>query len=412
MLSLARASALLSLMPKRLKIKEITKRECEELWSFANSNDRLSISQQMLKVNLADECGVMVERLLEVLDDSPFIEALVMEAGEEASTYSLREATEVMRNAHLNKGWILPFCRSISVQESYFIWRWATGFYWLPQRNRFLKWIKLHSKLNGDYPVDVHLSVIFDGLKITNEIKPFPKLQAWDGGVPKKWWFITDCGTLKYIGGGVVRNRNGSLNTTLTPLLNSDVECWLWDNPTGTGYWHSADVVLPFSKYKNPMTHEWHESQILLESYSKGGFLIEHFEATEYKEHKKSSFYLMSKGTNVLFAQVLSVRNMDKGGYEIVIGFNDAGEIVDTTTYVMAEMPFTLDSALRRRGVNVNVRYAYHTVTDCLVAKFIFTWTPTQNWHLKFVDVEDSMGISDVNDILDYYAIVGGEDES
>ena len=413
MLTLARASKLLLRMPKKLKVKEITRRECEELWNFADTNNRLSISQHMLKTGLANECGVMLERLLEVLDDSPFIEALLMEAGEEESDFTLKEAIEVMRNAHLSKDWILPFCRSISEQEAYIIWRWALGYYWKVQRNHILKWLKLHSKLNGGYSVDVHMSVIFDGLEVTEDIKPFKRLEPWNEGVPDKWWFITDCGTLKYIGGGIVRNRNGTLNTKLTPLLNSDAECWMWEDALGTGYNHSANVSLPFSSYKNPMTENflWYESQVLLDSYAKGGFLIAHEKKEAYKEHKKYDFYLLTKGTNVLYAQVMTIRNLNKGGYELVIGFDDAGEVVDTTTHTIETLPFALDNALRRRGVNANIRHAFHPVEDCLVAKFNYTWTPNEEWHLKFVGVEDGMGIDDVDSILDYFAIVGGEDE-
>ena len=413
MLTLARATELLSRMPKRLKVKQITKAECEELWEFINTKDRLSISQHMLKSGLAKECGVMLERLLEVLDDSPFIEGLVMEAREEPSEYTLVEATEVMRNAHLNENWILPFCRSISVEESYLIWKWGTEYYWKPQRSRFLKWLRKHSELIGEYSFDVHLSVIFDGLKVTDDIKPFKRLEPWEGGVPDQWWFVTDCGTLKYVGGGIVRNRNGTLNTELTPMLDSDVECWMWRNPLDTGYNHSSKAILPFSSYKNPMTENflWYESQVLLESYAKGGFLIAHESTTECKENKKYDFYLLTKGTNVLYAQVMTIRNLNKGGYELVIGFNDAGEVVETTTHVLKELPFALDNALRRRGVNANIRHAFHPVEDCLVAKFKYTWSPNEEWHMKFVEVQDSMGIDEVDDILDYFAIVGGEDE-
>jgi hypothetical protein len=287
------------------------------------------------------------------------------------------------------------------------------GYYWKVQRNRFLKWLKLHSKLNGDYPVDVHLSVIFDGLIVTENIKPFKRLEPWSGGVPDKWWFVTDCGTLKYIGGGIVRNRNGTLNTAFTPLLDSDAECWMWEDALGTGYNHSAKIQLHFSSYKNPMTENflWYESQVLLDSYAKGGFLIAHETTTVFKERKKYDFYLLTKGTNVLFAQILTIRNLNKGGYEIVIGFDDAGEIVDTTTHKIDSLPFPLDNALKRRGVNANIRHAFHPVDDCLVAKFTYTWTPNEEWHLKFVEVEDGMGIDDVDSILDYFAIVGGEDE-
>ena len=57
------------------------------------------------------------------------------------------------------------------------------------------------------------------------------------------------------------------------------------------------------------------------------------------------------------------------------------------------------------------MRYAFQHVEDCLVAKFILT-SPNEEWHLKFVEVASNKGESDVDDILDYFAVVGGEDES
>ena len=47
-----------------------------------------------------------------------------------------------------------------------------------------------------------------------------------------------------------------------------------------------------------------------------------------------------------------------------------------------------------------------------MVAKFMYTWSPNEEWHLKFVEVASNKGESDVDDILDYFAVVGGEDES
>jgi hypothetical protein len=108
----------------------------------------------------------------------------------------------------------------------------------------------------------------------------------------------------------------------------------------------------------------------------------------------------------------MTVRNLNKGGYEIVIGFSDAGEVVETTTHRMNELPLQLNEALLRRGVSASVRYAFQHVEDCLVAKFMYTWSPNEEWHLKFIEVENNKGESDVDDILDYFAVVGGEDES
>ena len=415
MVTLARASELLTRMPKQMLVKEVTRRECEVLWDFVHTDNRLSISQQMLKVGLAKECGVMLERIMEVADDSPFIDVLAWEAQEENSDYSLKQAMTVMRNAHLSDDWILPFCQSISHMESAIIWRWALNYRWHSYRNRFIKWLTKHSGLGSEYGLDLHLSVIYDGLKVTESDLQFKRLEPWESGVPDNWWFVSDCGTLKYVGGGVVRNRNGTLNTKFTALLDSDAECWMWENPLGTGHFHTTKDKLPFSSYKNPMADQfvWHESQVLLDSYAKGGFLIAHESkySSAYKESKKWDYYLLTKGTNVLYAQLLTVRNMDKGGYEFVIGFGDAGEVVDTTTHRMNTLPFALDNALKRRGVRANIRHTFHNIDDCLVAKFNYTWTPDMEWHLKFVDVEESMGLDDVDDILDYMTIVGGEDE-
>ena len=46
MLTLARASDLFGRMPNKLLVKDITKRECEQLWEFVNTNDKLSITTQ------------------------------------------------------------------------------------------------------------------------------------------------------------------------------------------------------------------------------------------------------------------------------------------------------------------------------------------------------------------------------
>jgi hypothetical protein len=404
MLTLARLTDLLMQMPNKLTSKEISKKECKVIWDFLTTNNRLSISQHMLKIQLANECNVTVERLMEVAGDEPFVDVLTWESTDEPSEYTLNEAVELLRNAHDNNNWVLEFSRNISADEGYIIWRWAVNYRWSYIRNRFKKWLMSQSNLSHEFSLDIYLAVIYDGLKIENKSSAFKKLQAWGGDdTPKKWWFITDCSTLNFIGDGLVRNRDGSLNPKYTPLLeDKSIECWMWENPLGTGCNHTVDVELPFSRYKEPMFHEWHESQVLLESYPKGGFLITH----------ENNYYLYTNGTNILYGQLLSVRNLDKGGFEFVIGFNDAGEIVDVTTLRVDVIPFTVNNALKVRGVYANVRFMFQNIEDCLVAKFNYTWNPNNGWHLKLLDVENNMGIHDIDDILDYIAITGGEDES
>jgi len=403
MLTLARLAELINRMPNKLPVKQITKKECREIWDFVHTTNRLSVSLHRLKTQLAKECGVMLERILEVADDRPFVEILTWESGDEPSTFTLKEVMDLMRNAHTNDEWVLSFANSISVKEAALIWRWALDYRWYSKRNRFKNWLYKHSKLNAGHSFDIHLSVIYDGLEVKEHHTPFKKLESWDGEeAPEEWWIVTDCATLKYVGDGMVRNRNGTLNTTFTPMLDSNAVCWMWENPTGTSHWHSHNTPLPFSKPKQAMNHEWHESQVLLDSYAKGGFLI----------HHKTNYYLKSNGTNTLYSQILTIQNLNKGGYEIVIGFSDAGEVVDTTTLTIDTLPFSLDNALKRRGVNANIRHTFHNVDECLIGKFNYTWSPNDGWHLKFIEVEDTMGVDSVNDILDYYAITGGEDES
>ena len=64
MLTLARASELLNRMPNKLLVKDISKRECEELWEFVNTTDKLSISQHRLKtaINLHHDHGCYDEQ--------------------------------------------------------------------------------------------------------------------------------------------------------------------------------------------------------------------------------------------------------------------------------------------------------------------------------------------------------------
>ena len=67
-MKLSRATELIAKMPHKLTADDITKREATELWSFMTTSNKLNITQHMLKVNLAKECGVFMERLEEVTE--------------------------------------------------------------------------------------------------------------------------------------------------------------------------------------------------------------------------------------------------------------------------------------------------------------------------------------------------------
>jgi hypothetical protein len=402
MLTLARVTELISLMPNKLLLKDISEKECRIIWDFLNSHSRLAISSHMLKINFAKELGVFADDIDAVTEGKPLCEVLTWESDEQKTIITLKEAVAVMRNAANSENWILPFCHSLGVKEAELIWRWALDYRWSSIRNRMLKWLKKQSGLQqGSF--EEYMNVIFYNVSPTKIVESSnAKLQSWDSTItPSKWWFITDCSKMFHVCKGIARNRNGTLNAKHMPLLNGDEECWVWENPLGTGMWHSEDIELSFSNYKEPITHEWHESQMLLQSYAKGGFLIT----------DENNYYLLTNGTNTLYAQLLNVRNIGKGGYEFVIGFSDGGEIVDATTLLMDKIPYELEETLARRGIKANFRHAFHNIEDCLVVKLNHTWSPTDGWHLCFVDTESEMGIDDIDDITDYYAIVGDDDE-
>ena len=359
----------------------------------------------MLKIKFAKELGVFANDIDEVSEGRPLCEVLTWESDEQETIITLKEATAVMRSAvNKDSNWILSFCHSLGEKEAELIWRWGLDYRWGSIRNRMVKWLQLHSKLNHGYSFEEYMNVIFYKVSPTKIVESSNvKLQTWDNTItPSKWWFITDCSKMFHVCKGIARNRNGTLNAKYMPLLNGDEECWVWENPLGTGMWHSEDIELSFSNYKEPITHEWHESQVLLQSYAKGGFLIT----------DENNYFLLTNGTNTLYGQLLNVRNIGKGGYKFVIGFSDGGEIVDATTILMENLPYDLEVALKRKGLNVRSRLAFHNIEDCLVVKLNHTWSPTDGWHLCFVDIENEMGIDDIDDITDYYAIVGDSDGS
>jgi len=403
-MKLSKACDLITLMPK-ISASDVTKEECIELWEFLNTDKRLSMTQHMLKIKLADECGVFVDNLIEAMDDKPLCEVLSWEAGDTGNDeIELIHIMNIMRNAHAHeRHWILDLCFNLSAPQCEFVWRWALNYRWNSIRNIMVKWLDKESKLNETYDFDTKLSVIYDGLDVGMIDEDYEKLEAWaSNDVPEKYWFVTDCSTLMFVKNGIVRWRNGKINTEYSIVTSKDnSSAWVWENPKQTGLWCSEDTGLSFATYKEPLDTSWIQSRMLLESYAKGGFLI----------HHKNKYYLLTSGTNTLYAQVMTVQNLDKGGYEFVIGFVDGSEVVDTTTLVMELLPFELESALKRRKVYPNIRHAFHPIEDCLVVKLNFTWTVEKGWHIVFDSVEDSYGIDNIDDIAYFYSIVGDDYE-
>jgi len=396
-MKLSRATELIAKMPHKLTADDITKREATELWSFMTTSNKLNITQHMLKVNLAKECGVFMERLEEVTEGLALARILMLESPETIEhELTLKQVVEVIRNARNDDEWILDLCHSINEEEAELIWRWALDYYWKAIRNRMRAWFSKASGVDSTHGVDTQMAVIFDGLSVDKVSSSFTKLSKWTGDVPDSWWFIPDCGTLLYIGDRVVKERSGKINGELTPLVEGEVNCWCWSNPTGTGRRHSKDTVLPFSTYQEPMFHEWHESQVILDSYARGGFLIYH----------EGNYTLLSNGSSVLYAQLSMIRKNADDKFELSLAFMDGDEAVAEDMIVLDNLTFELESALKRRGVSPRVKFVNHEVEDCLVVKVNYTWSPTHDWHLKFDSVEDDMGIDDIDDINDYYTVV------
>ena len=80
MVTLARVTEIISLMPNKILLKEITKKECFAIWDFLNTDDRLSVSQHMLKIEVAKELGVFVDQLDVVSEGRPLCEVLTWES--------------------------------------------------------------------------------------------------------------------------------------------------------------------------------------------------------------------------------------------------------------------------------------------------------------------------------------------
>ena len=196
MRTLARVTEIISLMPNKILLKEITKKECFVIWDFLNTHDRLSVSQHMLKIEVAKELGVFVDQLDAVSDGRPLCEVLTWESPDEHETIiTLKEATEVMRNAHLNKDWIIPFCNMINTEQAELIWRWAVDYRWGSIKNRMVKWLQKHSGLNHEYSFEEYINVIYYNISPSQIVSSTnTKLESWDNTInTSKWWFITDC---------------------------------------------------------------------------------------------------------------------------------------------------------------------------------------------------------------------------
>lgn len=405
MLTLARVAQVMNLMPNELSVNDITIDECWEIWCFLDTKNRVSVSQQTLKNKLAAEYNVSVNRLDEVSEGKPLCEVLTWcSESDTDSNITLKQAISYMRNLHEENNKILDFCKLINIEQAELIWRWGIDYRWSSIKNRMMKWLKNKSGTSESFSIQTYLNCIYNNwdAKRISESRKFNQIKPYNASViPKKWWFIPDLKQLIRVKDGLAKHRNHQLNTDIMVLLNGDEDCFVWRDALDTSYLHNKPYEFTFSKYKESLHTEWDKCQTLLESYSRGGFLI---------EDDEGNTFLKSNSTNRVRGQLMSIRNLGKGGYEFVIGFSDAGEIIDATTIELDSIPFSLEGALKRRGVMPNLKHSSYNIDDCLVVSLNYTWTTDKDWHLSFHEVLDEEGIDFIDEVSYYYSVVG-EDE-
>ena len=159
---LSRATIIVSKMPHRLSVDDLTREEAHELWAFLSSEDRLSMTRQAVKVQLAKECGVFIEQMDAVANGATLTELLVWESSDsEGGTLTLSNITAMFRGS-LNDEWIIEFSHLMNSQESELAWRWALGERLTLLRNRMRKWAILNStKGDTNLPTETLIDIAF-----------------------------------------------------------------------------------------------------------------------------------------------------------------------------------------------------------------------------------------------------------
>jgi len=402
---LSRATIIVSKMPHRLSVEDLTREEAHEVWAFLSSEDRLSMTRQAVKVQLAKECGVFIEQMDAVANGATLTELLVWESSDsDGGTLTLENITAMFRNPNQDDEWVLDLCNMMNTQEAELAWRWALGERLIMLRNRMRTWGKKFSVKNDTLlPTETLIDIAFgevDAVVVT-DTSAFKRLRRWVGDEPDAWWLVPDCATLLHISDGAVRNRRGDIDIEFTPLTGDAEPCWSWVNAVGTLRCHTVNQQLSYSKYQEPMSLSWAESMTVLQKYPKSGYIILH----------EGEYHLLTSGSITLYAQALTVRRIKNIGYEFTIGFKDGLDIIDTATFRMKEMVYDLESSLKMRGITLHNSHTTHDIPDGLVLSLVYTWSPSDDWHLRYAGTHRDMGISDVDEIVDYYMLVGEDNE-
>ena len=406
-MKLERATIIVSKLPHRLTIEDLTIEEAHELWAFLSTDDRLSMTRQAVKVQLAKECGVFIEQLDAVANGATLTEVLVWESSDSAGgTLTLDNITSMFRNIQsLDEDWVVNLCRSMNTHEAELVWRWGLNERLLLIKQRMRKWAVINSSISdGGTPIETLIDIAFNKIKgeVIINLPPFARLQRWLGSSePENWWFVPNCATLLHLSKGVVRSRNGDVNTEYTPQMGDIEPCWSWVNQLQTKRHHTVNTEVPFSVYQEPMTLSWNESISLLNKYPKGAFII----------FNDGTYHILTSGSIKLYAQALTVRKIKNIGYEFVIGFKDGMEVVDTCSFRMKELPFELQTSLKRKQLSLHNSHSLMDIPDGLVLSLVYTWSPSEDWHLRYDGTHDNMGVSDIDQVVDYHMLVGEDNE-
>ena len=77
--------------------------------------------------------------------------------------------------------------------------------------------------------------------------------------------------------------------------------------------------------------------------------------------------------------------------------------------FTVEENVFELDYALRRIGITPTVKNTSEPISDTFVVKVEYTWSPSKEWHFRFNTVVLDAGLSDVDELVDYLAVVNDD---
>tara|TARA_R100000458_G_scaffold40915_1_gene38498 strand:+ start:511 stop:1767 length:1257 start_codon:yes stop_codon:yes gene_type:complete len=415
-LTLHKATHAITGMAKINYNTNLTKDEALELWSFLNEPVKLPMSRSSLKMLLAKECGVFIEQLDSVMGKASLAQTLVWESSRsEGNELTLQEVKSIIQSPP-QEDWIIALCRKMNTTEAEFVWRWALDERWRSIKNRMEKWAYqlLHESEFGksennlkiiDYNRKLSVPQIIQYLKTGKNNGPplntlfkatqFLGLKKWIGThlLPDKWWLVKDGGNLRHVDtNGVVRFRNGDLDVNSTMENEYTDECWTFE---------TFNNIISNTLVDDIQNVSWSECVNLIHHHPKACILI----------YDDSRYFILSSGTVSLYTQLLTIRNIRNGGYELLIGFRDGFDIVDVDTIFIDTLPFELEQALKSRQVNYHNNHQVHDIPDGMVIMVDQSWHPNRGWYLRYIEYCPMKGLSDVDEIVDYYALVKYDEE-